>query len=137
MTPSLMESPRLLDKMMLLVNSLIRTIIKEMDLLNMKHSQTIPNQEKLINKAITPKAETHNQDPVNHLKQDNEEEMILGTVAADVGLTVTIDKINVKIEEILILKLSLKSTSLELFEISVKKILKNISLLLERLKTSR
>jgi len=64
--------------------------------------------------------------------------MTLETVA-DVDLieiVTTIDH-NVKIEEILILKLSLKSTLLELFEILVKRILKNFSLSSERSKTSQ
>ena len=63
-------------------------------------------------------------------------EMTLETVA-DVDLieTVTTIDLNVKIEEILILKLSLKSTLLELFEILVKRILKNFSLSSERSKT--
>ena len=62
--------------------------------------------------------------------------MTLETVA-DVDLieTVTTIDLNVKIEEILILKLSLKSTLLELFEILVKRILKSFSLSLERSKT--
>ena len=62
--------------------------------------------------------------------------MTLETVA-DVDLieTVTTIDLNVKIEEILILKLSLKSTLLELFEILVKRILKNFSLSSERSKT--
>ena len=65
-------------------------------------------------------------------------EMTLETVA-DVDLieTVTTIDLNVKIEEILILKLSLKSTLLELFEILVKRILKNFSLNSERSKTSQ
>jgi hypothetical protein len=65
-------------------------------------------------------------------------EMTLETVA-DVDLieTVTTIDLNVKIEEILILKLSLKSTLLELFEILVKRILKNFSLSSERSKTSQ
>jgi hypothetical protein len=64
--------------------------------------------------------------------------MTLETVA-DVDLieTVTTIGLNVKIEEILILKLSLKSTLLELFEILVKRILKNFSLNSERSKTSQ
>jgi len=64
--------------------------------------------------------------------------MTLETVA-DVDLieTVTTIDLNVKIEEILILKLSLKSTLLELFEILVKRILKNFSLSSERSKTSQ
>jgi hypothetical protein len=64
--------------------------------------------------------------------------MTLETVA-DVDLieTVTTIDLNVKIEEILILKLSLKSTLLELFEILVKRILKNFSLNSERSKTSQ
>ena len=62
--------------------------------------------------------------------------MTLETVA-DVDLIETVTTIdhNVKIEEILILKLSLKSTLLELFEILVKRILKNFSLSSERSKT--
>lgn len=65
-------------------------------------------------------------------------EMTLETVA-DVDLieTVTTIDLNVKIEEILILKLSLKSTLLELFEILVKRILKSFSLSSERSKTSQ
>jgi len=64
--------------------------------------------------------------------------MTLETVA-DVDLieTVTTIDLNVKIEEILILKLSLKSTLLELFEILVKRILKSFSLSSERSKTSQ
>ena len=65
-------------------------------------------------------------------------EMTLETVA-DVDLieTVTTIDLNVKIEEILILKLSLKSTLLELLEILVKRILKSFSLSSERSKTSQ
>ena len=63
--------------------------------------------------------------------------MTLETVA-DVDLieTVTTIDLNVKIEEILILKLSLKSTLPESIEIKVKKTSRSISLNSERLRIS-
>ena len=64
-------------------------------------------------------------------------EMTLETVA-DVVVTMgeTADH-NVKIEEILILKLSLRSALLELFQILVKRTMKSFSLSSERTKASQ
>lgn len=57
------------------------------------------------------------------------------SILAKVGLTMSEDT-SVRIEEILILKLSPKSTSLELVEILVRKRLKSSSANLDRSKTS-
>jgi hypothetical protein len=57
-------------------------------------------------------------------------------VVTDAGLTVIVDTFNVKIEEILILRLSLKSTLLELFEILVSQTLKSTLVSSERSRIS-
>lgn len=99
---------------------------------------------KMINKVIAlTSREIHLQEisltgPDNHQSQDNstEVEMILGTMT-DEGLEMTIDNITVKIEEILILKLSLKSTLLESLGILDKRTSKKHLASLERSKTSQ
>ena len=108
--------------------------------LNMMVNQILLKQEKLINKAIILKAEIIQlKGPVvNHLKEETEEEMTLETeVEIDLIVAMTRDNLIVKIEEILILKLSLKSTLLELYETSVKRRLRTISQPLEKSKTSQ
>lgn len=98
----------------------------------------------MINKVIAlTSREIHLQEisltgPDNHQSQDNstEVEMILGTMT-DEGLEMTIDNITVKIEEILILKLSLKSTLLESLGILDKRTSKKHLASLERSKTSQ
>ena len=136
-----MESPKL-DKVMHLVKCLISQIIMEMNLqgTNKNSNQTILTQKMLINKEISLLVEETliivPEDPASKDQIEVEIEMTLGIIEDPEVLTVTEDKTNVKIEEILILKLLLKSTSLELIEIKVKRILKSISLNSERLKIS-
>ena len=128
-----MVSPKVLGKMMLLITCSMETTIK--DSLIMRINQTILNKEMLNKIAIALNREIHLQDPDNHLVQDTEVEMTLETVE-EKDLTMTIVGHHVKIKEILILILSLKSTSLELFEILDRRILQIISASLERSKTS-
>jgi len=128
-----MVSPKVLGKMMLLITCLMETTLKFS--LIMRNNQTILNKEMLSKIAIALNREILHQDPDNHLVQDTEEEMTLETVE-EKGLTMTTVGHHVKIKEILILILSLKSTSLELFEILDRRTLQIFSASLERSKTS-
>lgn len=128
-----MVSPKVLGKMMLLITCSMETTIK--DSLIMRINQTILNKEMLNKIAIALNREIHLQDPDNHLVQDTEVEMTLETVE-EKDLTMTTVGHHVKIKEILILILSLKSTSLELFEILDRRTLQIISANSERSKTS-
>jgi len=113
--------------------------------LNMMVNLILLKQEKLINKAIILKAEIIQLKGlvVNHLKEETVEEMTLEEMTleteVEIGLIVEMTRDNLigKIEEILILKLLLKSTLLELYETSVKRRLRTISQPLEKSKTSQ
>ena len=138
-----METQKLPAKMMLSKECLIKTKIKETNLLDkMLNHKAFPNQEKLNSKVNILKVETLLLGLDNILDNilenvDTVAEMTLETVVdVEMTETETLDN-NVKIEEILILKLSLKSTLLELLEILVKRILKSFSLSSERSKTSQ
>jgi hypothetical protein len=124
--------------MMLLRECLIRTKIKETNLLDKTHNhKASPNQEKINNQANILKAETLlGIDRLVNILEKDDPVVEVALVVTDVGLTVNIEVIIEKIAEILILILSLKSTLLELFEILVKRILKRISLSSERSRIS-
>lgn len=138
-----MESPKVLGQVMHLVKCLISQIIMEMNLqgTNKNFNQTILTQKMLIDKVVEIShllvEETLIIVPEDPASKDQlEVEVALGIIEDPEVMTMTEDKTNVKIEEILILILLLKSTSLELIEIKVKRILRSISLNSERLKIS-
>ena len=118
-----MESPRPPVKVTYLMKCLISSPIMEMNLLNMAgaHHQTILTQ-KMMNKEISLLlAETlivPQEDPLDQIVVEMIETTLRIIVDPEV-MTMIEGKTNVKIEETLILKLSLKSTSPESIEIKV------------------
>ena len=138
----------MLDQVMHLAKCLISLMIMEMNLQDLQETNknlnrtilTILTQKTMINIVIDislPVEETLILVPEDPASKDQcEVEMTLGIIEDLEVMIMTEDTTNVKIEEILILKLLLKSTSLELIEIKVKRILRSISLNSERLKIS-
>jgi len=134
-----MESPKPPVKVTYLMKCLISSPIMEMNLLNTDaNHQTILTQ-KMMNKEISLLlAETlivPQEDPLDQIVVEMIE-MTLRIIVDPEVMTMIEGKTNVKIEEILILKLSLKSTSPESIEIKVKRILRINSRNSERLKIS-
>ena len=134
-----MESPKPPVKVTYLMKCLISSPIMEMNLLNTDaNHQTILTQ-KMMNKEISLLlAETlivPQEDPLDQIVVEMIETTLRIIVDPEV-MTMIEGKTNVKIEEILILKLSLKSTSPESIEIKVKRILRINSRNSERLKIS-
>jgi hypothetical protein len=116
---------------------------------NKTSNLTIPTQKKLINREVQedslPVIEDLKvvledpivvpEDPV--WVDETKVDLTLGITEDQEVLMMTVeDRANVKIEEILILKLSLKSTLPESIEIKVKKTSRSISLNSERLRIS-
>ena len=134
-----MESQKAPLKVIPLMKCLISSPIMEMNLLNRDAiHQTILTQ-KMMNKEISLLlAETlivPQEDPLDQIVVEMIE-MTLRIIVDPEVMTMIEGKTNVKIEEILILKLSLKSTSPESIEIKVKRILRINSRNSERLKIS-